>query len=43
MSKKNRIIDAHLRRQRFRKAVVYVSVFVLFASFMSYALYMEYG
>jgi len=43
MSKKNQAIDSHLRRQRFRKALGFVSVMVLFIGFMSYALYMEYG
>ena len=30
-------------RQRLRKAMVFVTVMVLFVGFMSYALYMEYG
>jgi len=43
MLKKNQAIDSHLRRQRFRKALIFVSIMVLFVSFMSYALYMEHG
>ncbi len=43
MSKKNQAIDSHVRRQRFRKALIFVSVTVIFFGFMSYALYMEYG
>jgi len=42
-SKKNRTIDSHLRRQHFRKALIFISIMVLFVSFMSYALYMEHG
>ena len=43
MSKKNIAIDSYLRRQRFRKALAYIAVLVLFVGFMSFALYMEYG
>ena len=43
MSKQNQAIDTYIRRQRFRKVLVFVSVMVLFVGFMSYALYMEYG
>jgi hypothetical protein len=43
MSKQNRAIDSYIRRQRFRKVLVFVTVMVLFVGFMSYALYMEYG
>jgi t-SNARE complex subunit (syntaxin) len=43
MSKQNRAIDSYIRRQRFRKVLVFVTVMVIFVGFMSYALYMEYG
>lgn len=43
MSKRNQAIDSYIRRQRFRKALAFVAVMVLFVGFMSYALYMEYG
>ena len=43
MSNKKQAIDSYIRRQRFRKALAFVVVTVLFAGFMSYALYMEYG
>jgi len=43
MSKQKHAIDSYLRRQRFRKAFIFIAVMVLFVSFMSYALYMEYG
>ena len=43
MNKKNQAIDTYLRRQRLRKALVLVSVIVIFVAFMSFALYMEYG
>jgi len=40
---KNKAIDSHIRHQRFRKALIFASIMVLFVSFMSYALYMEHG
>ena len=43
MNKKNQAIDSYLRRQRFRKALTFIVVAVLFVGFMTYALYMEYG
>ena len=43
MSKQNQAIDSYIRRQRFRKVLVFVTAVVLFVGFMSYALYMEYG
>lgn len=43
MSKNNKAIDSHIRRQRIRKILAFISAMVLFTGFMSYALYMEYG
>jgi len=43
MSKNNKAIDSYVRRQRIRKTLAFISAMVLFAGFMSYALYMEYG
>jgi len=43
MSKRNQTIDSYVRHQRLRKALAFVAVMILFVSFMSYALYMEYG
>ena len=43
MSNNKQTIDSYLRRQRFRKVLVFVSVTVLFVGFMSFALYKVYG
>ena len=43
MSKKNQAIDSYIRRQRFRKTLIFVTAVILFVGFMSFALYMEYG